>query len=1043
MNVSKGASPKGAKVAPKKRAKVFGVVPPIPSTSTRLAAKNTDSQPVKSKPVEDSKVRKEEVDAQVPQKANKKKRIAPGTGATGWKRVKLAEDMQFQEAGFFMLEELTFDPSDPTSVYDDLIKRIPSNQVTPLEEEPIIDTNDSDLDELDEEAGTKKGKKSKKQPTDIVEVPVLSKKEKKAEQSQNASSAPEAAPADKKASKPAVEKSQKKKEPVVPVEVVEEDEEEVAQVESMDVDEEAAVSGSEVDADEEDAEVEDDGDDVEDDEEEEVEQKSKGGAKWRAFIPQALMEEEISLPEWTTTYNLHKCLLLALRDLEFSRPTDIQRAVIPIALGKRLDVIGASQTGSGKTLAFGLPIIQQILELDEKCHRMAEVKGSASADEPVERDTTIKALIMSPTRELGLQIVTHLEKLVSHAPHIRVASLIGGLSQTKQLRILNRRPDILVCTPGRLWEIISSGKFEACGQSLADLRWLVFDEADKMVEFGKFAELQNILRTVYDSRKRKQQFIASGAASKSPIYSSDSTVFNEAQAKSSEAAKKGGKKGNPKITDDALKPLQTFVFSATISIGDDARKNLKKVQSAASKLKKKLDDEKRRAKARKSGSKGGDDPEARDEKMMEKLMQQIDFQREVELLDLTNRMHTVAGLEEAKMYCLHDEKDFYLYYFIMKYGGKSIVFVNAISNIKRLLPLMVLLRVPAFGMHANMEQHHRMKNLEKFIASTNGVLITTDVMARGVDIPQVDHVIHYSIPTSAEIFVHRSGRTARAFATGLSIHVVDPEDRRHYTSIMHTLGRSEDDVPDFPVEMQLYAACKRRVKLATELDKLSHDEQKKQADAQWLKARATDLDADIPEDLLSDDERDEAKFKQKAVDNQRKKVKYAQLKDQLRDLLTQPLGVHEKNLELARKVKKHGEELALALTSSAKALPIGQSAVTSYITKNIGAKQIFATKSTSFQSPPTADAANAEETKQEVETQMEVDPEAPADALAKNAIKRPSAAFEDVQKTKGTKDALFSRQIMDKVKNQRKTRMQAMGRQGTPGTVSGPLKNKR
>ena len=1015
MSSSKGRLSLSPKAASKKSAKGSGSGAPIPSSSSKPIAKNSGTKGAKSIPAVESKERKEDESVDVALKANKKKRVSQAAGAAGWKRVKLAEEMQFNEPGFFMLEELTFDPSDPTSIYGDFVKRIPL-QPTPLEEEPIVDTNDSDLDEMDEDETTTSKKNLKMKESSKKEVSVVKEKQNTASKkasSKNATSAPVSENHESKPSKSAAKESQKKKEPVKVVEVVEEEAEEEEQVEAMEVDENSdAEDNAVVEEDEEDGEVEED--EEEDEEDEEEEKKFKGSAKWREFVPQALMEEVVELPEWTTTYSLHKRLLLALQDLQFTRPTDIQRAVIPVALGKRLDVIGASQTGSGKTLAFGLPIIQQILELDEKAHRLADVKDENTV---VERDTTIKALIMSPTRELGLQIVSHLEKLVKHAPHIRVASLVGGLSQTKQLRILNRRPDILVATPGRLWELISSGKFEQCGQSLADLKWLVFDEADKMVEFGKFAELQNILRTVYDSRKRQSHF-----------FSSDASVLEERNTSNSSNAKNGK---NKQKAETGPKPLQTFVFSATISIGDDARKNLKKVQSAATKLKKKLAEEKRKSKAgRKHGSKDDGDAEGRDEKMMEKLMEQIDFQREVELLDLTNRTHTVEGLEEAKMYCLHDEKDFYLYYFIMKYGGKSIVFVNAISNIKRILPLMVLLRVPAFGMHANMEQHHRMKNLEKFKASTNGVLITTDVMARGVDIPQVDHVIHYSIPTSAEIFVHRSGRTARAFATGLSVHVVDPEDRRHYTSIMHTLGRSDEDIPDFPVDMQLFTACKKRVKLATELDKLSHDEQKKQADAAWLKQRAADLDTDIPDDLLSDGEIDEGVFKQKALDNQRRKAKYGVLKNQLRDLLSQPLGVHEKKLDLAKQVKKHGEKLAESLSS--KSLPVAQTSVTSYITRDIGAKQIFAAKSTSFQSPPPATELESPTKKEE---QMDVD--------GSIAAYKPSAAFTDVQKMKGTKEATYSKTIMDKVKRQRKTRMQAMGRQAVPAGVSGPLKQQK
>jgi ATP-dependent RNA helicase DDX24/MAK5 len=86
--------------------------------------------------------------------------------------------------------------------------------------------------------------------------------------------------------------------------------------------------------------------------------------------------------------------------------------------------------------------------------------------------------------------------------------------------------------------------------------------------------------------------------------------------------------------------------------------------------------------------------------------------------------------------------------------------------------MLALVRMPAYALHGQMQQRQRLKSLHRFSTQTNAVLITTDVAARGLDIPLVQHVVHYNVPHTAEIFVHRSGRTARAFTAGLSLSIV-------------------------------------------------------------------------------------------------------------------------------------------------------------------------------------------------------------------------------------------------------------------------------
>jgi superfamily II DNA/RNA helicase len=104
------------------------------------------------------------------------------------------------------------------------------------------------------------------------------------------------------------------------------------------------------------------------------------------------------------------------------------------------------------------------------------------------------------------------------------------------------------------------------------------------------------------------------------------------------------------------------------------------------------------------------------------------------------------------LFCvLTTSQDYYLYGFLHQFPGRTIVFVNAISNIRRIVPLIALLQVPVWGLHSGMQQRQRLKNLDRFKASTNGVLVATDVAARGLDIPNIEHVVHYQIPFNVDV----------------------------------------------------------------------------------------------------------------------------------------------------------------------------------------------------------------------------------------------------------------------------------------------------
>jgi hypothetical protein len=147
-------------------------------------------------------------------------------------------------------------------------------------------------------------------------------------------------------------------------------------------------------------------------------------------------------------------------------------------------------------LAFGIPILQHILDLQVK----SEMNGTD--DQPNE----LKALILSPTRELAKQILDHLTRVAKYTS-IRINAVVGGVSPYKQQRLLAKRPDILVGTPGRMWETLN--QYENSLKDLAPkgIRFVVLDEADRMVEFGHYPEVESILNAVQLKVEEDETFV--------------------------------------------------------------------------------------------------------------------------------------------------------------------------------------------------------------------------------------------------------------------------------------------------------------------------------------------------------------------------------------------------------------------------------------------------------------------------------------------------------------------------------------------------------
>src|SRR6201986_4610196 len=167
-----------------------------------------------------------------------------------------------------------------------------------------------------------------------------------------------------------------------------------------------------------------------------------------------------------TELNLCSALRNNLARNEFVPPTPVQAQAIPPLMQGR-DVVATAQTGTGKTLAFSIPVIEALAA--------------------VPRTKTIKVLILSPTRELAIQIDEEFRQL-SHGMHIRTAVVVGGMSEAQQLRDIRAGAEVVIATPGRLCDYLDRRLI-----SLSKTTMIVLDEADRMLDMGFLPSLRTIL----------------------------------------------------------------------------------------------------------------------------------------------------------------------------------------------------------------------------------------------------------------------------------------------------------------------------------------------------------------------------------------------------------------------------------------------------------------------------------------------------------------------------------------------------------------------
>lgn len=389
----------------------------------------------------------------------------------------------------------------------------------------------------------------------------------------------------------------------------------------------------------------------------------------------------------------------------------------------------------------------------------------------------------------------------------------------KQLRLLKKKPDIVIGTPGRLWEIIEEeDNVHFNEKTVKAVKFLVIDEFDRMIEKNHFEQLKQIIKMLNQSKDKERR--------------------------------------------------QIFVYSATLTYvikTPDRWKSEKKNVNKKITLRKKL-------------------------KYMKAM---VGIKDNCEVIDLTEQgigKPSSDKLEEYTITCLEEEKDIYLYYILSTSYGKTLIFCNSKDCVRRLVSILKQVRIKNVALHSELDQKTRLQNLEKFAKNQDVVMVASDIAARGLDIANVERVIHYQVPHTTESYVHRSGRTARAFNSGMSIMLYDPKESKLYRRLIGNLGK-KINLQVFPIDKRIFEVAKERVKIAQQLNTIENRSNKKRSTNDWFKRMADECEIDLEgrTDIIKEDDDTASRNKE----NNKIKQLRSRLDSLLKTKLTNLVSLHE------------------------------------------------------------------------------------------------------------------------------------------------------
>ena len=347
-----------------------------------------------------------------------------------------------------------------------------------------------------------------------------------------------------------------------------------------------------------------------------------------------------------------------LERLGMKNPFPIQTSALPLALDGR-DIFGQAQTGSGKTLAFAIPIIE----------RAGDRGGSSgpSGSNPF-------ALIMVPTRELAAQVTQVFKDI---GGKLVVMSAFGGTPVVKDIARLEKGIDVLVATPGRLADL-----YERRALKLEDVRVLVLDEADRMLDLGFMYDMDWLIRRLPKER-------------------------------------------------------QTMLFSATL---------LPTVRQLARR-----------------------------------------YTTDPAHVEIEGTQVTVDEAEH-RFFLVHPMDKLEVLFTLLESDQMSIIFTSTKRFAARLEDELRKRNIAVSALHGDMSQPARTTALARFTDGRSKVLVASDVAARGLDVTGIEQVINYDPPEDPTNYLHRTGRTARAGATGLAITLCTSQEKGHVEHMIQRLG---------------------------------------------------------------------------------------------------------------------------------------------------------------------------------------------------------------------------------------------------------------
>eukprot|EP00392_Amoebophrya_sp_AT5.2_P012862 g12969.t1 len=582
------------------------------------------------------------------------------------------------------------------------------------------------------------------------------------------------------------------------------------------------------------------------------------------LAPQEIVISDAVADNWAARFPLHESILAGLTRKKFNSPSAIQESCMLPALAGR-DIVGVAETGSGKTLAFGLPILHKCLLLSESANSLV-------------------GLILVPTRELAQQVKKHFDELLTapvngeaSRPRVHTCCLVGGLTPIKQLRLLGKRPQIVVGTPGRVAQL--SGLTETKGpgrkkqldedapavETSAFLRsgyrqieFLVLDEADRLVEAGHFRDLTKILGFLYRERREwEASGTEPGGGAASALENAVEGVVGENEAGPTTKQEKGRAKGAQ---------VQTLVFSATMA---DLAPLFEKVKFNSKRIAN-IDLSKQKT-AISASSEGGQIGSSTTKFPDTLSLQQLSFPNDGDR-DALLCHYVLSEIKAARIMLRNPptpEQN--------PPKPKMIVFVNAISMVYRLYSLFGVLlgsdagrsklaavgapsqlkittsshplKCDVFALHSNMTQKERLNKMDKFRAASGldnsdaAVLICTDLAARGLDVPDVNFVLHFQVPRSSELFVHRTGRTARAGKAGTAVMLNSPGDHAKYDVILQDVGLTAKKIDSLPVPTAKHLqALRTMMENCSELEKVLHEKNKQNKETEWFRKHSRECE---------------------------------------------------------------------------------------------------------------------------------------------------------------------------------------------------------